>query len=50
VLGCTFYADADGDGYPAWWHPGPYDPAMDPFDGWDCDDRDPRLFPGAGCE
>jgi hypothetical protein len=42
--------DLDGDGYPAWWHPGPYDPEGDPFDGWDCDDHDAGVHPGAGCE
>ncbi|MFH1467961.1 MAG: MopE-related protein [Pseudomonadota bacterium] len=41
--------DLDGDGFPAWWHPGPYDPEDDPFGGWDCDDHDPLVYPGAGC-
>jgi len=41
--------DRDLDGYPAWWHPGPYDPAVDPGAGWDCDDGDPDVFPGSGC-
>jgi hypothetical protein len=41
--------DLDGDGYPAWWQPGPYDPATHPAAGWDCDDRDASVHPGAGC-
>ncbi len=41
--------DLDFDGYPVWWHPGPYDPAVDPGEGWDCDDGDPAVYPGNGC-
>jgi hypothetical protein len=41
--------DLDFDGYPEWWHPGPYDPAVDPGQGWDCDDSDPTVHPGSGC-
>jgi len=41
--------DLDGDGFPLWWHPGPYDPTVDPNLGWDCDDRDPLVYPGQGC-
>ena len=41
--------DRDLDGYPEWWHPGPYDPATDPGGGWDCDDGDPDVYPGNGC-
>lgn len=41
--------DLDMDGAPLWWHPGPYDPVVDPGEGWDCDDRDPEVFPGSGC-
>jgi len=37
--------DLDGDGFPAWWQPGPYVPGQ----GFDCDDRDPLVLPGAGC-
>ncbi len=38
--------DLDGDGFPAWWHPGPYDPAVDPAAGWDCNDLEPTAHPG----
>ncbi len=41
--------DLDGDGYPSWWQPGEYDHATYPGDGWDCDDLDPAVYPGAGC-
>jgi predicted outer membrane repeat protein len=41
--------DLDGDGSPAWWHPGAYATAVDPAAGWDCDDGDPDVFPGQGC-
>jgi len=41
--------DRDQDGYPEWWQPGPYDPSAYPGLGWDCDDSDPGVFPGAGC-
>ncbi len=41
--------DLDWDGYPAWWQPGPYDHANYPGGGWDCDDLDPDVLPGAGC-
>jgi hypothetical protein len=41
--------DLDGDGYPSWWQPGAYDSSAYPAAGWDCDDTDESLFPGAGC-
>jgi len=41
--------DLDHDGYPEWWQPGPYDHASYPGYGWDCDDQDPSVYPGAGC-
>ena len=41
--------DLDGDGYPSWWQPGPYDYATYPAQGWDCDDLDPDVIPGDGC-
>jgi len=41
--------DLDGDGYPLWWQPGPYDPATYPALGWDCDDHDADVHPGSGC-
>ena len=41
--------DLDGDGYPQWWQPGPYDPHMYPGQGWDCDDLDATITPGSGC-
>ena len=41
--------DLDGDGYPAWWQPGPYDSATYPAAGWDCDDANPGVYPGTGC-
>ncbi len=41
--------DLDRDGYPAWWQPGPYDSASYPATGWDCDDHDASVYPGAGC-
>ena len=41
--------DLDGDGYPSWWQPGPYDYATYPAQGWDCDDLDPDVVPGDGC-
>ena len=41
--------DLDGDGYPSWWQPGPYDYAVYPALGLDCDDLDPSVFPGSGC-
>jgi hypothetical protein len=41
--------DLDGDGYPLWWQPGPYDHAIYPAAGWDCDDGDPAVHPGQGC-
>jgi len=40
--------DLDGDGYPSWWQPGPYNWAY-PAQGWDCDDLDPDVIPGDGC-
>ena len=39
--------DLDGDGYPLWWLPGPFDPATSP--GMDCEDRDDAVYPGSGC-
>ena len=39
--------DVDGDGYPEWWLPGPYDAGTSP--GMDCDDGDPSTYPGNGC-
>jgi len=41
--------DLDGDGYPAWWQPGPYDYVNYPALGWDCDDWDASVYPGNGC-
>ncbi len=41
--------DLDQDGFPSWWQPGPYDSATYPDEGWDCDDLDPTVHPGAGC-
>ncbi|MFZ5480135.1 MAG: right-handed parallel beta-helix repeat-containing protein [Myxococcota bacterium] len=41
--------DLDGDGYPAWWQPGAYDTSAYPSAGWDCDDADETVYPGAGC-
>ena len=41
--------DLDGDGYPLWYQPGPYDGASYPGLGLDCDDIDAEVFPGAGC-
>ncbi len=41
--------DLDGDGYPLWWQPGPYDPLTYPAQGWDCDDLDRSVYPGFGC-
>lgn len=41
--------DLDGDGYPSWWQPGPYDYGNYPALGWDCDDLDATVFPGSGC-
>ena len=41
--------DLDGDGYPEWWQPGPYDSVTYPALGWDCDDGDASTFPGQGC-
>ncbi len=41
--------DLDGDGYPSWWQPGPYDATTHAPQGWDCDDLDPDVYPGAGC-
>lgn len=39
--------DLDGDGYTSWWLPGSYDAATSP--GFDCDDEDASVYPGAGC-
>jgi len=41
--------DLDRDGFFEWWQPGRYDAATYPDLGWDCDDRDAEVFPGAGC-
>jgi hypothetical protein len=41
--------DLDGDGFPAWYQPGPYDHALYPADDLDCDDLDPTVYPGLGC-
>ena len=41
--------DLDGDGYPEWWQPGPYDPVTMPGAGWDCDDRELGVGPDNGC-
>ena len=41
--------DLDGDGYPSWWQPGPYDFSTYPGLGWDCDDLDAGIYPGNGC-
>jgi len=41
--------DLDGDGYPQWWQPGSYDSSSYPAAGWDCDDHDAGVYPGAGC-
>jgi parallel beta helix pectate lyase-like protein/putative metal-binding protein len=41
--------DIDGDGYPSWWQPGPYDAVTYPALGLDCDDRDASVHPGSGC-
>jgi len=41
--------DLDGDGYPLWWPPGPYDGAAYPALGWDCEDEDAEVYPGNGC-
>jgi hypothetical protein len=41
--------DLDGDGYPWWWQPGPYDFLNYPAEGWDCDDLDATVYPGNGC-
>jgi hypothetical protein len=39
--------DLDGDGWPSWWLPGPYDATSSP--GLDCDDEDDAIYPGSGC-
>ena len=39
--------DLDGDGWASWWLPGGYDSATSP--GFDCDDEDPKVYPGSGC-
>jgi len=41
--------DLDGDGFPSWWQPGPYDAATYPDLGWDCDDLNRGVYPGNGC-
>lgn len=41
--------DLDGDGYPSWWQPGPYNYATYPGLGLDCDDLDIDVVPGDGC-
>ena len=40
--------DLDGDGFPSWWQPGPYDASYS-AQGWDCDDQDASVYPGSGC-
>jgi len=39
--------DLDGDGYPVWWQPGPYDDSSYPSLGWDCRDFSGGIHPGA---
>lgn len=41
--------DLDGDGSPAWWRPGPYNPKTSPKLGLDCDDEDPARHARKGC-
>ena len=41
--------DLDRDTYPAHPYPGPYDYVNYPGQGWDCNDRDKSVYPGAGC-
>ncbi len=41
--------DLDGDGWPSWWQPGPYEPSSYPALGRDCDDADPTVGPTSGC-
>jgi len=41
--------DLDGDGFPGWWQPGPYDHSTYPNEGWDCDDLVAGIYPGNGC-
>ena len=41
--------DLDHDGFSEWWHPGPYVPVTDSSGGWDCNDRDPDVYPLHGC-
>jgi hypothetical protein len=40
--------DRDGDGFSEYWQPGGYGSAYREL-GWDCDDADATVFPGAGC-
>jgi predicted outer membrane repeat protein len=51
AFGGPFVADRDldHDGYPVWWQPGVYDPALYPALGWDCDDLDATVTPVDGC-
>jgi len=39
--------DVDGDGFFAWWQPGPYDPAVHLPAGLDCNDLSAGTYPGA---
>ena len=41
--------ELDGDGFPEWWQPGPYDSQLYLPQGLDCDDRDPGVHPYNGC-
>ncbi len=40
--------EPDGDGFPAWWQPGPYTSDLT-TQGWDRDDLDAGMRPGSGC-
>ena len=41
--------ELDHDGFNEWWQPGAYDYGTYPALLWDCVDRDPAAYPGAGC-